>query len=76
MSTPAVMPSHSLVQTPIFPSPLRASVSHNYSNQHHHFLNRRLMGNTGIRLNRSHRLWRVLALLNVARDPLLPIAMQ
>ena len=36
MSTPAVMPFRSLVQTPTFPSPLRALlplVSHKYSNQ-------------------------------------------
>ena len=33
MSTPAVMHSHSLVQTTVFPSPLRALVSRQYSNR-------------------------------------------
>ena len=36
MSTTAGMPFHSLVQTPIFPSPLRALVSRQCSNKHHH----------------------------------------
>ena len=36
MSTAAVMPFHSLVQTTIFPSPLRSLVSRQCSNRHHH----------------------------------------
>ena len=35
MSTPAVMHSHSLVQTAVFPSPLRALVCRRYRNKHH-----------------------------------------
>ena len=37
MRTSAVMHFHSLVQTLVFPSPLRALVSSAYSNKHHHF---------------------------------------
>ena len=36
MRTTAVMPFHSLVQTTVFPSPLRALVSRQYGNKHHH----------------------------------------
>ena len=34
MSTPAVMHSHSLAQTTVFPSPLRALVSRQHGNEH------------------------------------------
>ena len=73
MSTTAVMHFHSFVQTPIFPSPLRALVSRPYQNKHHHHHLRSILGDlfrqkddsvAGARRRRFREQWR-----HLERDP-------